>query len=101
MKTFTCPQCSEATITSKQKYLAGHWRIIHCDQCHARLCGHPVFMALAYALYFWVVAWFAFMTYFQGHPGSLIYLIPAWLFLDYLNINLMPLSVMKSRANKA
>jgi hypothetical protein len=55
-------------------------------------------MALAYALYFWIVAWFGFMVYFNGNMESLVYLIPTWLFLDFLNINLMPLSIMKARA---
>ena len=75
--------------------------MINCSECNARLCGHPVLMALAYALYFWVIAWFAFMSYFQGNVESLFYLVPIWLFLDFLNINLMPLSIMKSGASKA
>jgi len=99
-KKFNCPQCGQTTITTRQKYLAGMWRIIYCDECQARLCAQPILMALAYALYFWILAWFGFSVYFEGNIESLVYLIPAWLFLDFLNINLMPLAVMKSSAKE-
>jgi len=98
-KKFNCPQCGQATITTRQKYLAGIWRIIYCSECKARLCGQPIIMGLAYALYFWVLAWFGFTAYFTDSLEPLLYLVPAWLFLDFLNINLMPLSILKSRSN--
>jgi hypothetical protein len=97
MKKFTCPNCQQATITTRQKYLAGMWRVIYCDQCNARLCAQPVIMAIAWALYFWVLAWFTFTAYFSHSLQPLIYMVPAWLFLDFLNINLMPLAIMKTR----
>jgi len=99
MKKFKCPNCGQLTITTKQKYLAGVWHVIHCDNCSARLCAQPIIMAIAYALYFWALAWFGFSAYFTHSLEPLIYLLPTWLFLDFLNINLMPLAVMKSRAN--
>ena len=99
-KKFNCPQCGQTSITTQQKYQAGIWRIIYCSECQARLCGQPIIMALAYALYFWAVAWFGFTAYFEGSLEPLLYLIPTWLGLDFLNINLMPLSVMKSRTSQ-
>ncbi len=54
-------------------------------------------MALAYALYFWALAWLSFTAYFTNDISVLIYLPPIWLFLDFLNINLMPLAIMKAR----
>lgn len=96
-KKFKCPQCGQDAITLRQKYLAGIWQIIHCQNCHTRLCGQPILMALAYTIYFWALAWFSFTAYFTDDVSALIYLVPIWLFLDFLNINLMPLAIMKAR----
>lgn len=98
-KKFKCPQCHQDTITIRQKYMAGIWQIIHCNQCNARLCGQPILMALAYALYFWAFAWFTFTAVLTHDASALIYLLPCWLLLDFLNINLMPLSIMKARTD--
>jgi len=98
-KKFNCPKCGQTSITTKQKYLAGVWHVINCNACEARLCAQPIVMALAYALYFWIIAWFAFTTYFEGNIESLFYLAPAWLLLDYLNINLMPLCILKPKSS--
>lgn len=98
MRKFVCPNCRQKTIPVRDKYLAGLWQVIHCQHCHARLCGQPVIMAIAYGLYFWAVAWWGFTAYFEQSLDPLIYLIPTWLFLDFLNINLMPLAVMRKKA---
>jgi len=99
MKKFKCPNCEQLTITTRQKYMAGIWRVIHCENCNARLCAQPIIMAIAYAIYFWALAWFSFSAYFTQSLEPLIYLIPTWLFLDFLNINLIPLARMKARAD--
>lgn len=97
MKKFICPQCKQHTISVKEKYFAGIWRVIHCQQCHARLCGQPIIMAIAYAIYFWTLAWFGFSAFLESSIEPLFYLLPAWALLDFLNIQLMPLAVMKAR----
>lgn len=97
MKHFTCPNCGQASIPLKDKYLAGLWRVIHCANCRARLCAHPWLMVLGFMIYVWAVMWFGFLAYFNHSFAPLIYLLPVWLFLDYLNINFMPLSVMRPR----
>jgi len=54
-------------------------------------------MAVAYAVYFWAFAWFGYLAFYHKDPSQLLYLIPIWFFLDFLNIKLMPLSIMKKK----
>ncbi len=54
-------------------------------------------MALAYMLYFWAAAWFIGWAALEHVWWPLIALIPVWLILDFLNIQLMPLSVMRKK----
>lgn len=97
MKFYDCPSCKQATIPVKDKYFAGIWRIIHCEGCGARLCANPYLMALGWMIYIWAAAWFGFWAYLTHSLAPLIYLVPVWLFLDFLNINLMPLSIMRPK----
>ena len=97
MKSFKCPKCKEASISPRDKYRAGIWKIIFCPHCGARLCGNPVLMALAYMLYVWAFAWFIFWALLEHTWLPLLYLLPVWLLLDFLNLRLMPLSVMRPR----
>ena len=97
MRKFACPSCKQPSITVKDKYLAGLWQVIECPNCRARLCAQPIIMAIAYGLYFWAIAWWSFTAYFEHSAEPLIYLVPTWLFLDFLNINLMPLAVMRQK----
>lgn len=97
MKSYDCPNCKQASIPVKDKYFAGIWRIIHCESCGARLCANPYLMVLGWMIYVWAAAWFGFWAYLTGSFTPLIYLLPVWLFLDFLNINLMPLSVMRPK----
>lgn len=97
MKNSTCPCCKKDTISTKDKYFAGIWRVIHCCDCNSRLCANPILMAVAYAVYFWAFAWFGYLAFYHKDPSQLLYLIPIWFFLDFLNIKLMPLSIMKKK----
>ncbi len=97
MESYKCPKCSTACISVKDKYKAGSWREIHCEHCGARLCGHPWFMAAIYMVYFWVVAWFIFWSYFERNWWLLLGLIPSWLLLDYLNVRFMPLVILRAK----
>lgn len=97
MKYYKCPSCKQDSIPVKDKYFAGIWRVIHCPDCGARLCANPYLMALGWMIYVWAAAWFGFWAYLNNSLTPLIYLIPVWLFLDFLNINLMPLSVMRAK----
>jgi len=58
---------------------------------------NPIIMALAYMLYFWAAAWFIGWAALEHVWWPLIALIPVWLILDFLNIQLMPLSVMRKK----
>ena len=98
---FQCPHCKCDAIPLKAKYLAGVWQVIHCPACRGRLCANPIILALAYIAYCWAFAWFAFSAAFQGSLLPLLYLIPVWLVLDFLNVNLIPLSRMKPRPGQA
>lgn len=101
MKTFRCPHCNRDTITFKAKYLAGLWQVIHCPACRGRLCANPIILAIAYVAYCWALAWFCFSALFQGSLLPLLYLVPVWLGLDFLNIQLIPLARMKPRPGQA
>lgn len=92
-----CPSCKEACIPRTDKYRAGTWRVIHCPRCNARLCANPILMALAYMMYFWAAAWFIGWAAFDHVWWPLVALIPVWLMLDFLNVQLMPLSVMRKK----
>jgi len=95
MALYTCPQCKERSLTSKEKYRAGHWGVIRCRHCGARLCATPVVLALAYMAYFWVIAWFVGWALFERTWMPILYLIPVWLVVDYLGLKLMPISIMR------
>jgi len=97
MKCFTCPNCKENSIPVKDKYKAGMWRVIRCSHCGARLCAQPWVHALGGMIYAWAIAWFVFWSFLEHTLVPLLYLIPVWLVLDFLNIQLMPLSILRSR----
>jgi len=97
MKQYPCPNCKTGAIPLTEKYRAGMWRVIHCPNCRARLCAQPWLLMLASMIYVWVAAWFGFWAWLDRSILPLIYLIPAWLMLDYLNITYMPLSVLRPK----
>lgn len=97
MKKHQCPHCQQDTVSFKQKYLAGLWQVVNCQQCNKRSCANPIILALIYMAYAWTLAWFVFGYALEGIIDSLYYLIPIWIGLDLLNINLIPLSRMKSK----
>ena len=98
MKCFICPNCKEHSIPLRDKYKAGMWRVIHCGHCRARLCAQPWVLAIGSMFYVWAMAWFGFWSFLEHSLVPLLYLIPVWLILDFLNIQLMPLSTLRSRS---
>lgn len=97
MRQFTCPSCKKESIPLVDKYRAGMWRVIHCPDCGARLCAQPWLMMLGSMIYLWVAAWFGFWAWLDHSILPLLYLVPAWLLLDYLNINYMPLAPLRPK----
>ncbi len=95
MKKYRCPKCGEDTIPLKAKYLAGIWQVIPCPVCKTRLCANPIILTLAWFCYVWAAAWFGFSAVLEESLEYLLYLIPVWLILDFLNVRLVPLSAMK------
>lgn len=97
VKHYKCPKCDQSSVSLKEKYKLGHWKIIHCSNCDARLCGHPILLILAYVVYIWVVGWFIAWAYLEQTFLPLLYLIPVWLILDYFNVAVLPLSVLRPK----
>ena len=97
MKSYRCPSCNRDTISTKDKYFAGIWRVIYCPSCGARLCAQPWLLALGWAIYVWAFMWFGALAFFNHSLAPLVYLVPVWLFLDFLNIRFMPLAVMRAK----
>ncbi len=96
-KKYKCPKCAEYSISLKDKYKLGHWMITHCKNCNARLCGQPIVLVVAYILYIWVFAWFVVWAFLDQDFMPLLYLIPAWLILDFFNVEGLPLSVLRKK----
>ncbi len=97
MTSYHCPNCKASSLSGKEKYRASHWKIIHCDQCDARLCATPILLAVVYMIYFWAFAWFIGWALYEQTWEPLLYLIPVWLILEFLNTRLMPISVMRPK----
>ncbi len=96
-KHYKCPKCEESCVSLKDKYKLGHWKIIHCRNCEARLCGQPIVLILAYVIYFWVFGGFLVWAYLEESFLPVLYLIPVWLILDYFNVEGLPMSVLRSK----
>jgi DNA-directed RNA polymerase subunit RPC12/RpoP len=97
MKRYTCPSCKTESIPLTDKYRAGQWRVIHCPHCNARLCAQPWVLMVGWMIYVWAAAWFGFWAWLEHTWLPLLYLIPVWLLLDFLNVTLMPLAVMRPK----
>ena len=100
---FQCPACQQESISYTQKFLLGKWATTHCAACGARLCAHPVVLAILYFLYIWDVMLFGylgFVEYQLNHPTlSIIYaiaLVLGWAFLEFLTA-WVPMAKMKAR----
>ncbi|MFQ5469852.1 MAG: hypothetical protein ACE5EH_06025 [Gammaproteobacteria bacterium] len=96
MNRFQCPRCETNSIPPKDKYKAGHWRIIFCRNCKAKLCAQPLLLAFGYIFYTWDVVFFGYLAYYERNLVPIIYMIAIWFALDFINIKLMPLSIMRS-----
>ncbi len=93
---FTCPACREQTISFKSKYLAGLWQPIHCRQCGAKLTAYPWLLLCLHMVYLWNVLWFSGLYVLDGHdPLNFAYMAVAWGVLDFLNVQLIPLAIMR------
>jgi predicted RNA-binding Zn-ribbon protein involved in translation (DUF1610 family) len=98
MKLFPCPKCHQNTIPLKEKYLVGIWMSVHCPQCGARVCAHPLLMTLLYFLYFWIAATCIFLAATSGSWQPLVVMAALWLLVDLANIAWMPLRAMRPRS---
>lgn len=97
MALYVCPQCKKRCLSGREKYLAGHWKVIRCSECHARLCATPLVLGLAYLLYFWTIAWFVGWALLEQTWLPILILVPVWLLIDYIGLKLMPISVMREK----
>ncbi len=78
------------------KWRLSYWREAYCSHCGARVCGNLWFLTPFSLVYMWVLGGSAFM--YQFHDAgvmALVYGVAAWLVVDFLNIVLIPMSVMR------
>ena len=94
---FTCPRCEKNSITFREKYLAGIWRVVLCPDCGARLCAYPILLLLMHMAYVWNILWFFGLFYFKHDIVYFAYMAIGWMILDFLNIQLIPLAVLKDK----
>ena len=94
---FQCPRCREESISYKDKYRAGLWQTITCPRCHARLCANPWILMLLHMVYVWNVVWFYGLYHFEHNAIYFAFMAVGWLVLDVLNLQLVPLSVMRNK----
>lgn len=94
---FPCPKCEQPGISPKDKHRLCYWRETHCDECDARLCANPWFLAPYSLIYMWALATCAFLFLFQGVGAmAFVYALLAWLVIDLFNVLLIPMAVMRS-----
>lgn len=94
---FTCPRCGKDSITFREKYLAGIWRVVLCPDCGARLCAYPILLLLMHMAYVWNILWFFGLFYFKHDIVYFAYMAIGWMILDFLNVQLIPLAVLKDK----
>ena len=94
-----CPNCKQATITWRQKYLAAKWKTIHCSACGRRLCAQPIIQAVFSMLYVWDVMLFGYLTVLGDNYWYLLAMLVGWLLLDSFSIYI-PLSVLRAESRK-
>ena len=93
---FTCPACRQDTINYKSKYLTGLWQTIHCEQCGAKLTAYPWLLLGLHMIYVWNVLWFTGLYVLDGQdPLNFLYMAIMWVVLDVMNLQLVPLAVMR------
>jgi hypothetical protein len=95
---FTCPNCRENSISIKNKYLAGWWKPITCPNCSRKLSAFPWLLMALDMVYVWNVMWFYGLYHFDldHSPVYFVYMAVCWVILDVLNVQFMPLSIMKN-----
>lgn len=94
---FACPRCQEDTISFRDKYLAGVWRVISCPQCAARLTAYPILLLMIHMAYVWNILWFFGLYYFERDFIYFAYMAMGWIILDFLNVQLIPLALLKNK----
>ena len=97
MASFKCPSCREETLSLKDKYRLGWWLTTTCSNCGARIAAFPWVLMIIFFFYTWNVVWWVALAILKGGPIYLLYMIPGWLFLDYLNISFAPLAKLKDK----
>jgi len=97
MASIPCPHCEQKSFSWWDKYRSAKWAIMHCSNCHGRVCAQPLIMAAMYFFYLWNVVLFGYLAYLD----SLWYLLAGlagWLILDYFSLYI-PLSAMRRADN--
>jgi len=94
MEKIECPQCSEKTITVKEKLKAGKWVNIFCPDCGARMCANPIVMALMYFVLTWNILFFGYMAVRESSFTYTVLMFAGWLILE-LFIFYIPLNRMR------
>lgn len=94
---FPCPKCEQPGISVKDKYRLSYWCEAYCSHCRARVSANPWFLAPYSLVYMWAMATCAFIYLFQdAGMMAFVYAAVAWVVIDFLNVVLIPMSVLRS-----
>lgn len=96
MIAFNCPKCNQPSFSWQAKYAMAYWIWRVCSQCNAKVCANPIILSLFHMLYFWVLAFFIYLAFYQKQFLPVLYLVVIWIIIDILNIWLLPLSYRKN-----
>jgi len=99
MASISCPHCKARTFTWRDKYLAGKWAILYCQECGGRVCAQPLIMAALYFFYMWDVVLFGFLAYLDS-LWYLAVMLGAWLILDFFSIYI-PLAALRAKSSSS
>ena len=94
MENLECPQCSEKTITLKQKLKAGKWATIHCPDCGARMCSNPIVLALMYFVLTWIILFFGYLAFHESNATYAVIMVVGWLIMEFF-MYYIPLNRMR------
>ena len=95
MENAECPQCSEQTITPKQKLIAGKFKTIFCPSCGGRMCAHPIVLALLHFVLTWNFLFFGYLAIKESDMSYAVMMIAGWVILEFF-IYYIPLSRMRA-----
>lgn len=80
---YPCPKCKNAGVPFKEKFLAGHWKTIHCEHCGARLANNPIVQALFYFMHVWNISFFLFMAMWEKDWLYVLIMMVIWIILEF------------------